>query len=286
MTPYDAIMVLGARLGDDGEPLPLLQSRLDKAIEAYMLGMAPHVVLCGGNMGNGHIEAEAMKLYLLRHGIGESALYLEPRSVSTRGNLLLGLPVLQMLRAEKLLVVTTNFHALRTYYNARQLGMRVRVYKAKPPFNRGTVKAFLREFAAGVATLAHYPPPDGQYGLYYRVHEMKGTAKEPQHINVVYIRQQASELQEGHAVKPLAEGGGMRLQELCFLQFAQWEDSGSEQPRCVYVVRGGMRFETGGKKIKLTAGDSAYVPARVPFCAEITHRDTMALVCQTEQTVR
>ena len=280
MTQYDAILVLGAKLGSHGEPLPLLRSRLDKAIEAYTLGLAPHIILCGGNMGNGYTEAEAMAAYLLQRGIGESALYLEPRSVSTRSNLQLSMPILQMLRAKNLLVITTSFHAARTRYHARQLGLCVTVYKAKAPFGKGVIISTLRECAAGIAALVYYPPPDGQHGLYYKVHEMKETKKDPQRIYVAYTRHQAGEMQTSHSVKPLIEGGGMQLQEMCFLQFARWQDGGSEHNRCIYVVRGGMQLKTEGKKITLTAGDSVYVPAQAPFNADITHKDTMALVCR------
>jgi uncharacterized SAM-binding protein YcdF (DUF218 family) len=74
----DAIVVLGAAQYG-GRPSPVLQSRLDHALGLYKTDRAPQVVLTGGRRPGDIIsEAAAGRRYLVRRGIPNEAMLLEP----------------------------------------------------------------------------------------------------------------------------------------------------------------------------------------------------------------
>lgn len=67
--PTDAIVVLGAAQFN-GEPSPVLRTRLDHAVELYRDGLAPTIITVGGNQpGDLYTEAEAGRNYLISQGV-------------------------------------------------------------------------------------------------------------------------------------------------------------------------------------------------------------------------
>lgn len=67
--PTDTIVVLGAAQFN-GEPSPVLRTRLDHAAELYREGVAPTIITVGGNQpGDLYTEAEAGRNYLVEQGI-------------------------------------------------------------------------------------------------------------------------------------------------------------------------------------------------------------------------
>ena len=74
----DAIVVLGAAQYG-GRPSPVLKSRLDHALGLYKAERAPRLVLTGGRRPGDLIsEAAAGRRYLVRRGIPNEAMMLEP----------------------------------------------------------------------------------------------------------------------------------------------------------------------------------------------------------------
>ncbi len=81
--PAEAIVVLGAAQYD-GRPSPQLASRLDHALELYEAGLAPVVMVTGGNQpGDRFTEAEASANYLVDRGVPESAIMREDAGHTT-----------------------------------------------------------------------------------------------------------------------------------------------------------------------------------------------------------
>ena len=75
--PVDAIVVMGAAQYD-GEPSPQLAARLDHVVELWPQGLAPLVVVTGGNRpGDRFTEAEASAAYLTERGVPADAIVLE-----------------------------------------------------------------------------------------------------------------------------------------------------------------------------------------------------------------
>lgn len=81
----DAIVVLGAAQYN-GEPSPILQARLQHALELYRAGLAPAIITSGGRQpgdDSGYTEASVAARWLLQHGIPADRLYLEDTGRTT-----------------------------------------------------------------------------------------------------------------------------------------------------------------------------------------------------------
>lgn len=79
----DAIVVLGAAQYD-GRPSPVLQRRLDHALELYGEGIAPTIVVTGGRRaGDRFTEATTGYNYLRAHGVPDPAIRKEVQGSST-----------------------------------------------------------------------------------------------------------------------------------------------------------------------------------------------------------
>ncbi len=72
--PVDAIVVMGAAQYD-GRPSPQLAARLDHVVELWDAGVAPIIVVTGGNQeGDRFTEASASAAYLVERGVPGSAI--------------------------------------------------------------------------------------------------------------------------------------------------------------------------------------------------------------------
>ena len=86
---FDYVIIHGAGLLKGDRISRLLEDRLNKAIDIYRMDPTPPKMIPSGGRGADETvsEAEAMKKYLLEHGIPESDIILEDRSRTTYENL-------------------------------------------------------------------------------------------------------------------------------------------------------------------------------------------------------
>ena len=117
-TTVDAIVVMGAAQYD-GRPSPQLAARLDHVVELWKLGVAPRVIVTGGNQpGDRFTEASASRDYLVDRGVPEAMIEEESRSRSTWeafANLRALVDGSTIDSATKTIVVVTDpFHSLRS----------------------------------------------------------------------------------------------------------------------------------------------------------------------------
>lgn len=123
IVPADAIVVLGAAQWN-GRPSPVLQARLDRAIELYQQGYASWLVLTGGSVpGDPHSEAAVGRAYAMAQGVPAEAILIEDRSRTTLENLQGASSLLQTRQARSILLVSDPFHMARALCIARDLGL-------------------------------------------------------------------------------------------------------------------------------------------------------------------
>jgi vancomycin permeability regulator SanA len=121
--PVDAVVVMGAAQYD-GRPSPQLAARLDHAVDLWNAGLAPLVVVTGGNQeGDRFTEASASAAYLVERGVPADAIVQEDEGSSTydsleRARTLVGDSV------ETVLIVTDPYHALRARLIGEEVGFR------------------------------------------------------------------------------------------------------------------------------------------------------------------
>lgn len=114
---YDAILVLGAGLQDDGSPSPMLGDRLLYAVELYHQGVAKRIVLSGDRAGEHYDEVDAMAEYCLSKGVPKEAIVRDNEGFSTFETMV----NYQESGGGKVLVVTQKYHLYRALYVAQEL---------------------------------------------------------------------------------------------------------------------------------------------------------------------
>lgn len=121
--PVDAIVVMGAAQYD-GRPSPQLAARLDHVVELWPQGIAPLVVVTGGNIpGDRFTEAEASAAYLVERGVPEEALLLENDGSTSYESLEGVADLLDARGLDEVLIVTDPYHALRSRLIAEEVGL-------------------------------------------------------------------------------------------------------------------------------------------------------------------
>ena len=120
---YDAIVVLGAQVKSDGSPSVQLQWRLEKAFEMWQKQNCP-VVTCGAQGADEPApEGEVMRDYLIGLGIPEDQVLADPSSRNTRQNIVNAKALLDGLNAQKVLIVTSDYHLPRAMALAEDEGL-------------------------------------------------------------------------------------------------------------------------------------------------------------------
>ncbi len=127
----DYIIILGCKTRKDGTPLPLLQGRIDKAIEFYKeqlkeTGKKACFIPSGGK-GSDEImsEAESMTNYLLSKGISRDSIMPETESKTTLENMKYSKAIIDG-HSENANVIfsTTNYHVFRSGVLAAKAGLK------------------------------------------------------------------------------------------------------------------------------------------------------------------
>ncbi|RRD53172.1 YdcF family protein [Buchananella hordeovulneris] len=151
----DAIVALGSGL-INGQLPPLLRSRVDRALailrQQQHQGRQPLLVLSGGQgPDEPRAEAAAMAEYALQRGVDPARLLVEDKSRTTRENLRFTRELLAAHPAapQRVLVVTSSYHAARTALLASDLGLPWTVAPARTAFYF-VPNAWLREYVAVV----------------------------------------------------------------------------------------------------------------------------------------
>lgn len=122
----DAIIVLGSAVYRGERASPSLSARIQRGIDLYRAGYAPHLILSGGVGSNPPSEAEAMRRIALDSGVPASAIVLEDQSHSTEENLANAKLIMNTRGWRSALIVSAPYHLLRAEIIAGDLGMDAR----------------------------------------------------------------------------------------------------------------------------------------------------------------
>lgn len=124
-TETDAILVLGAAQYN-GRPSSVLQARLDHALTLFKQGVAPVIIVTGGNQdGDNFTEATASANYLLERGVPDEKILREVRGISTYDSLRDAAHIAEDNNINDVVLVTDGFHILRSALIARGFGLSV-----------------------------------------------------------------------------------------------------------------------------------------------------------------
>ncbi|OCN04686.1 hypothetical protein A4S06_10735 [Erysipelotrichaceae bacterium MTC7] len=153
----DFIIVLGAGLINGEYPTPLLQRRIDKAMNLYFAHVnkqkhrkIPKIIMSGGKGPDEKVsEADAMATYAREHGVPREDLILENKSRNTRENMRFSkAKIAESHKGDcEVVFATSNYHVMRSGMLARQEGLKAQGIGSRTPFYFW-FGATLREFVA------------------------------------------------------------------------------------------------------------------------------------------
>ncbi len=115
----DCILVLGAGVWPSG-PSPVLEDRLKTALELYRAGKAPRILVSGDHGRPEYDEPGAMASWLAAHGVPEDAIFLDHAGFDTHSSMV---RAQRVFGAERVIVVTQEFHLPRALYLAKAAGL-------------------------------------------------------------------------------------------------------------------------------------------------------------------
>lgn len=136
----DCILVLGCLVKGDGRPSDMLQDRLTRGVELYNLGAAPKLLMSGDHGREEYDEVAAMKQFAIDEGISSEDVFMDHAGFSTYESIYRAKEIFQ---ADKILIVTQEYHLYRALYIANQLG--VEAYGISSDYHT-YVGQFMRDF--------------------------------------------------------------------------------------------------------------------------------------------
>jgi uncharacterized SAM-binding protein YcdF (DUF218 family) len=132
--PADAIAVFGAA-EYDGRPSPVLQARLDHALDLYGRKLAPLMItLGGGDEGDRNSEGGVGHDYLLAHGVPETAIIAETQSDNTAESAERLAVIARTNHLNHIIVVSDGTHLFRIHALCEHNGLTV--YTSPRPVGR------------------------------------------------------------------------------------------------------------------------------------------------------
>lgn len=116
----DCILVLGCLVKDDGRPSDMLQDRLRMGVELYDLGAAPKLLMSGDHGRVEYDEVATMKQFAIDAGIASENVFMDHAGFSTYESIY---RAKEIFHADKILIVTQEYHLYRALYIANRLGV-------------------------------------------------------------------------------------------------------------------------------------------------------------------
>ena len=141
----DCIIVLGCLVKSDGEPSNMLSDRLDVGIELYKSLAAPKLLMSGDHGSDEYDEVNAMKQYAIAAGVPSEDVFMDHAGFSTYDSIYRAKAVFG---ADKILIVTQEYHLYRALYIAEAFGVEAYGVSADLRSYSGQLMRDGREFMA------------------------------------------------------------------------------------------------------------------------------------------
>lgn len=116
----DCILVLGCGVWDDGRPSHMLEDRLKRSMELYELEAAPKLLMSGDHGRDNYDEVAVMKAYAITAGAPSRDVFMDHAGFSTYESIYRAKAIF---KAEKIIIVTQEYHLHRALYIARSFGL-------------------------------------------------------------------------------------------------------------------------------------------------------------------
>lgn len=143
---FDCILILGAGIRNNG-PSPMLEDRLLTGIDLYEKNIAPKILVSGDHTKSDYDEVNVMKNYLKEHNIPSKNIFMDHAGISTYDSIY---RAKKIFGAQKIVIVTQDYHLYRAIYIAKKLEIEVYGVKANRKVYVNQFKREIREILARI----------------------------------------------------------------------------------------------------------------------------------------
>lgn len=140
-------LVLGASVRPDKSLSPILQDRVDSALELYEKGIIKRFLLSGDHGQKDYDEVNAMRTYLKNKGVADSVIFMDHAGFDTYDSMF---RAREVFKVEKAIVITQKFHLPRAIYVGRKMGLELQGYVADHREYPGNAHFTRREWLANI----------------------------------------------------------------------------------------------------------------------------------------
>jgi len=140
----DCIIVLGAGIWGD-KPSPMLEDRLNQAIELYKSGVSKKIIMSGDHGRKEYDEVNVMKEYAIEKGIPSEDIFMDHAGFSSYESIY---RAKEIFGVEKAVIVTQKYHLYRALYIANQFEIESYGVGSDPRRYTGETYRELREILA------------------------------------------------------------------------------------------------------------------------------------------
>lgn len=141
---YDCILVLGCGVRGN-RPSHMLEDRLLQGIELYWNGASGKLLMSGDHGQEYYDEVNVMKDFATERGVPSDDVFMDHAGFSTYESMYRAKEVFE---AEKILIVTQDYHLYRAIYDARALGLDAYGVASNPRSYSGQTYRDIREILA------------------------------------------------------------------------------------------------------------------------------------------
>ena len=141
---YDCILVLGCGVWGN-TPSHMLEDRLLQGIELYEYGASEKMLMSGDHGRENYDEVNVMKDFAADRGVDTDDIFMDHAGFSTYESMY---RAKEIFKAEKILIVTQDYHLYRAIYDARALGMEAYGVASNPRGYAGQLYRDIREILA------------------------------------------------------------------------------------------------------------------------------------------
>ncbi|MGN0543641.1 MAG: vancomycin high temperature exclusion protein [Acutalibacteraceae bacterium] len=141
---YDCILVLGCGVWGD-TPSHMLEDRLLEGISLCQSGASKKLLMSGDHGRESYDEVNVMKKFAVDRGIPSEDVFMDHAGFSTYESMY---RAKEIFKAEKILIVTQDYHLYRAIYDARALGLEAYGVASNPRSYGGQLYRDIREILA------------------------------------------------------------------------------------------------------------------------------------------
>lgn len=116
----DCILVLGAGVKSDGTPSNMLEDRLNQGIALYKSHASDRLLMSGDHGRKDYDEVNTMKKFAMNSSVPSQHIFMDHAGFSTYESMYRARDIF---KANKIIIVTQEYHLYRALYIARGLGL-------------------------------------------------------------------------------------------------------------------------------------------------------------------